>query len=713
MTFWLITTEYPPMSGGGISTYCYHTAKMMAQNRHKVTVFIPNWSAKKASTSNSDSIRLIHFPVTHYEFFGDEAGLSFCISEIIQEYIVKEGSPDVIEAQEYNGIAYYTLQRKLLEADYLKDTTFLITAHAPGFLYLDYNQTPTHKFPAFWIGEMEKSVLVSADLVFFPSKYLEEKLNSCVSLSLQKTHVITNPFPIEQNPILEFQKFDLVFFGKLVPQKGCLEMLSYFSKLWDSGFKHTLTVVGGEGHFFHPRNMDMGDFIRKKYNHYIKHGLLKFEGHLEPGKAKVRLEQAHVVIVPSIVDNLPYTVVEAMSLGKVVLASENGGHRELIENYKSGFLFEHDENGSSFTGQLNKILELSDEEVYRIGIAANERINKLCSYETVYQAKISLINNTDRVVRGKFPFTRPIERKLEIKQSASEKNLLSIIVPYFNLGDFVEETLDSISKSTYKNHEVIIVNDGSSHPASVKKLADLEKQYDFKLINKPNTGLPDTRNIGAEAAQGEFLTFLDADDTVEDSYYLKAIRILKKYENVSLVGCWAQYFGETNYIWPTFNPEPPYLLVHNTINSSALVYKRNHFLTAGLNDKRMIYGMEDYDSVLTMVKNGFGGVALPQKLWNYRIRRGSLAQSFNANSKNYLYRLLANKHVDVMSEYTEEIINLLNANGKGMEFDNPTKKLGLFHTIGYPFKNSKITGSIKRNKLMRKIAKKLIGLINS
>ena len=713
MTFWLITTEYPPMSGGGISTYCYHTAKMMVQNGHEVTVFVPDWSSKKVSISNSDKIRLIRFPVTYYEHFGDEAGLSFCISEVIKEYASKEGLPDIIEAQEYNGIAYYALQRKLLEADYLKETKFLITAHAPGFLYLDYNQTPTYKFPAFWTGEMEKSALVSADLVLFPSHYLQNKLTHYLDMKLQEKYVVRNPYLIEDNPRVEFQKFDLVFFGKLTPQKGCLKMLPYFSQLWDSGFKHPLTIIGGEGHFFHPKNMDMGDFVRKKYSSYIKKGLLRFEGHMKPEKAKARLECAHVVIVPSIVDNLPYTVVEAMSMGKLVLASVDGGHRELIEHGKSGFLFEHDENGSSFSSQLLKILELSDKETRDISVEANARIHKLCSYEVVYDHKISILTNSNQSKSTRFPFTRPIKCNPESKPAKFQKDLLSIIVPYFNMGEFIEETLDSISKSEFDNIEIIVINDGSTHQSSIDKLSVLELKFNFQVINKQNTGLSDTRNVGAKAAKGEFLAFLDADDTVESSYYTKAIHVLKTFENVSFVGCWSQYFGGTNYTWPAFNPEPPYLLTHNTLNSSALVYKRDHFLKAGLNDKHMVYGMEDYDSVINMVKNGFAGVVLPEKLWNYRIRKGSMAQSFNSNSKNYLYRLIASKHSDFMAEYTAEIINLLNSNGKGMEFDNPTKKPSLFHGIRFPFKDSKLIGSVKRNKLIRKLAKKLIGLINS
>jgi glycosyltransferase involved in cell wall biosynthesis len=711
MKFWLLTSEYPPQSGGGISTYSYHTAKMMADHNHHVTVFIPDGKIKNLKKSKQEErITLIYYPILDLDFLGYETALSYTLSNVLLKIAGEDGSPDFIEAQEYNGLAYYSLQRKWLEEGYLSNCPFFVTAHAPGFLYLEYNQAPTHSLPEFWIGEMERSVLISSDFVISPSKYLLDHLD--LKTSSQDLHVVHNPYFSNIDLIEDFTRGDVVFFGKLTPQKGALEMLSYFEKSWIAGDQHTLSVIGGGDHFFYPKLTDMGDFVKKKYAHRIAQGLLKFEGHIAPENISERLSQAHVVVVPSIVDNLPYTVVEAMHLGKIVLASTDGGHKELIEPGLTGFIFDHAVD-SDFIKQLSQILLLSAEEIHAIGKRAVNAIKEKCSYENVYNKKINILNQYKAKTTKYFPFIRPINKSKSHQIELGQKNKLSIVIPYYNMGQYVNETLTSIDNNNYKNYEVILVNDGSTDELSINILKKIEQENsNLTVYHKANTGLSETRNYGACKATGEFIAFLDPDDFIEPDYYTKAVYILNKFKNISFIGCWAQYFGKRNYIWPAFNPEPPFILAHNMVNSSALIIRRNDFLDFGINDSAFIYGMEDYDEVINLVKNGCGGVVIPECLWNYRIRRGSLAQSFNKFSKDYLYRLLTKKHEVFYQQYAKEVINLINSNGPSMNFDNPSKQLGRFHGINIPFKNSKLAGWFITNKFLRKIAKLVLKQLN-
>jgi len=706
MTFWILTTEYPPLSGGGISTYCYHTGQMLTQKGHKITIFLPDYKIKSKRIDTHQGVSIVRFRPddSHFEYLGDESAKSLSFSEIIEEHASTFGAPDFIEAQEYNGIAYFALQKKLLLNDYFQNTLFYLTAHAPAFLYLDYNQAPLYETPAYWAGEMEKSVLKSADCVISPSQYLIDKTSEYLDWSGQERKVIFNPYKQPEMVATDFEPYDIVFFGKLIPQKGCIELLSYFKKLWDSGFEHPLRLIGGSSHFFYPKMMDLGDHLKQKYKPYIDKGLLIFEGHIQPNEINERLKKTHVVLVPSIVDNLPYTVLEAMSLGKIVLASDCGGHKELIKNDQNGFIFSHDVDGKSFIYTLKKILSLSKEKISEIGKQAQATIEQKCSYDTVYQKKLDYLleRKNKQMITDQFPFTVDIKRSDKcnsLPKGISGK--LSVIIPYYNMGNYVHEAIDSVINCNYDNKEILIIDDGSSEPASIAVLEELEKSGKVKVFRKENEGLSKTRNLGAKHAEGEFIAFLDADDRVHRDYYTKAIYILKRYKNVSFVGCWASYFEGSQISWPSFNPEPPYILVHNMINSSALVYKRSDFLKAGLNDPTMIYGMEDYDSVINLVKNGFRGVAIPQKLWEYRIRKGSMAQSFNIYSKNYLYRLLSKKHADIFSKHASEVVNLLNANGPGFLLENPSRVT----RKPFPFANSRLISYIKRNKILRNIAK--------
>src|SRR5690606_21240989 len=142
-----------------------------------------------------------------------------------------------------------------------------------------------------------------------------------------------------------------------------------------------------------------------------------------------------------------------------------------------------------------------------------------------------------------FPFSRAIPNT-EKSISFEGKKKLSVVIPFFNLSDTLLDTLESLKKSDYPEMEVIVVNDGSTEEKAKEILQNLQKDYKFELYHKVNTGLSDSRNFGAEKAKGDFLAFLDADDTVKPSYFSKAIDVLISYDNVHFVGCWAQYFGE-------------------------------------------------------------------------------------------------------------------------------------------------------------------------
>ncbi len=396
-----------------------------------------------------------------------------------------------------------------------------------------------------------------------------------------------------------------------------------------------------------------------------------------------------------------------MSIGKIVLASNQGGHTEIIEHKKSGFIFKHDSNGDNFRTEIKEILDLDQGAIKEISTNAIKRVRDTCGYNVVYEAKIKYLNQIPSR-KKQFPFTHPI-KSFNHSERKKKNDLLSIIIPYFNLGEYIQETLDSIQKSTYQNSEVLLIDDGSTDKSSIVKLNEIGQTHpNVKIYRKPNTGLSDTRNYGANLATGKFLAFIDADDKISPQYHQKAIHVLETYENISFVGCWGQYFGNSNSIWPSFNPEPPFLLVHNMINSSALVYRTDHFLTSGKNDSQMLYGMEDYDSVINMVKNGYAGVAIPEVLWNYRIRSGSLAQTFNIYSKNYLYRLIAKKHSAFFSEYASEIVNILNSNGPGMNYDNPSMGAEFSKLANNPLLKLMLPNGLRRNDFLRKIAKNFL-----
>lgn len=105
--------------------------------------------------------------------------------------------------------------------------------------------------------------------------------------------------------------------------------------------------------------------------------------------------------------------------------------------------------------------------------------------------------------------------------------LISIIVPVYNVKNYLEKCLQSICGQTYKNLEIILIDDGSSDGSG--ELCDLFAQRDgrIKVIHQTNAGQSAARNRGLAVAQGEFLGFVDSDDWIEPDMYEFLYHLLK------------------------------------------------------------------------------------------------------------------------------------------------------------------------------------------
>jgi glycosyltransferase involved in cell wall biosynthesis len=232
---------------------------MLQQHGHQVTVFLQDFSIGSTMEIFEEEVRLVRFCPRNtdaHHFLGYAASLSYEFSEIVKRYTLSEGKPDVIEAQEYAGIAYYLLQFKWQNIHPFADLKVVITCHSPSFICLEYNQVPIYKFPDYWTGEMEKSCIRSADLVIFPGNYLVAELQKKLSLEGVNFTVVPNPAPdlslIAVPGDAATDENMIVCFGKLSPLKGTFELLKYFEELWKNGSALKLYIIGGTGYFFYP-----------------------------------------------------------------------------------------------------------------------------------------------------------------------------------------------------------------------------------------------------------------------------------------------------------------------------------------------------------------------------------------------------------------------------------------------------------------------------
>ena len=112
--------------------------------------------------------------------------------------------------------------------------------------------------------------------------------------------------------------------------------------------------------------------------------------------------------------------------------------------------------------------------------------------------------------------------------------LISIIVPVYNVEDYLRECLDSIVNQTYKNLDIILVDDGSTDSSG--KICDkyVDKDNRIKVIHNENHGVSHSRNCGLDIAKGEYILFIDSDDTVKSNYVFEMIKEVRE-EDYDLV----------------------------------------------------------------------------------------------------------------------------------------------------------------------------------
>ena len=115
--------------------------------------------------------------------------------------------------------------------------------------------------------------------------------------------------------------------------------------------------------------------------------------------------------------------------------------------------------------------------------------------------------------------------------------MISVIVPVYNVEDYLEECLNSIQHQTYTDIEVILVNDGSRDGS--KEICERYCQQDsrFHLINQENKGLSGARNRGMTESRGEFITFVDSDDVLKEDMLEQLLKHMTS-EEMDIVECW-------------------------------------------------------------------------------------------------------------------------------------------------------------------------------
>lgn len=217
-------------------------------------------------------------------------------------------------------------------------------------------------------------------------------------------------------------------------------------------------------------------------------------------------------------------------------------------------------------------------------------------------------------------------------------DLVSVIVPIYKVEKYLGKCVDSIINQTYKNLEIILVDDGS--PDNSGKICDeyAKKDNRIKVIHKENGGHSSARNAGLDVSTGEFIAFVDSDDRIHLDFVEKLYRAIKE-ENADIASCYVESFIENKnkierrvYVNKKIVVEGKgggfKYYYHLGKKSSNVVwnklYKRHIFETLRFINGRVY---EDRAIYLHLLAQSEKMVFIPEVLYTYTVRSGSTMRS--------------------------------------------------------------------------------------
>jgi glycosyltransferase involved in cell wall biosynthesis len=250
--------------------------------------------------------------------------------------------------------------------------------------------------------------------------------------------------------------------------------------------------------------------------------------------------------------------------------------------------------------------------------------------------------------------------------------ITSIIVPCYNQALYLEEALQSVMNQTYQDWECIIINDGSSDCTEKISQKWIVEDARYSYLIQENKGLSSARNLGIASARGKYVLALDADDYISKDYIEKVIHEFEKDITLKIVYAKAFKFGAVKCKWKL--PEYDYknLLNSNMIYCSA-VFKKSDWELVGGYDFNLIYGNEDWELWISILKNGGNVKRLDFVGFYYRVKESSMITNLNGIKAEFSKNYISTKHAEI---YAKEFgkINFIKNQLKGKRYYVTNKK---------------------------------------
>lgn len=304
----------------------------------------------------------------------------------------------------------------------------------------------------------------------------------------------------------------LMYAGRIIPSKGVKELVIAFKSLVDSLEEEyrkqlVLEIVGFSG-FDHGYENEIRRIVSGNENIICVDRVLS-------GEMDSLYDKADVVVMPTLNEE-PFGLValETMAKGIPLIVTDSGALPEVVGN--GAYIVSR--KGDIIANLLKAIKEVVFDEEYRLLLSINgyNRAHDVSDFDiTNYYLNFS---------------------KIIQYQKIDSEDTISVIIPVYNVSPFLERCVTSVLDQTYRNIEIILVDDGSTDDSGL--ICDNYGKSDnrIKVIHQNNMGLSGARNTGINIASGRYIIFCDSDDYLKTDALEKMLKRLKR-DNSDIVAC--------------------------------------------------------------------------------------------------------------------------------------------------------------------------------
>lgn len=231
---------------------------------------------------------------------------------------------------------------------------------------------------------------------------------------------------------------------------------------------------------------------------------------------------------------------------------------------------------------------------------------------------------------------------------------ISVIMTAYNSASYIKEAIESITNQTYKDFELVIVNDGSTDSTLDIIRKCMLKDSRIKVIDKPNTGIVDSANIGLSKASGVYVARMDSDDVSHPRRFSEQIKFLEDNPSISAVSTAVRHIGDNEHFsFPSsdslelgFIPElvnPALMFKRKDIDKHKIIYQNDHLYAE---DCGFLYS-------LTMSNLKLGNLTKPLLL--YRVHNKSVTRKYNEIQKESTRKIISGRYDFIDTEQLVDI----------------------------------------------------------